>query len=118
MSGLDTEPGATVFQVFAATYDKVHEPIFAKIDFDVDVDARRATLKVPGIIDARGEPIRNPVTGDEHRVRINLPHGFEYTVQPRLVENLHGSEDVQTLLSRHLDQRFPSEGRFTILSRQ
>jgi hypothetical protein len=57
MSGLDTEPGATVFQVFAATYDKVHEPIFAKIDFDVDVDARRATLKVPGIIDARGEPI-------------------------------------------------------------
>jgi len=80
MSGLDTEPGATVFQVFAATYDKVHEPIFAKIDFDVDVDARRATLKVPGIIDARGESIRNPVTGDEHRVRINLPHGFEYTV--------------------------------------
>jgi len=24
--------------------------------------------------------------------------------QPRLVEDLHGSEDVQTLLSRHLDQ--------------
>jgi len=42
----------------------------------------------------------------------------EASLQPRLVENLHGSEDVQTLLSRHLDQRFPSEGRFTILSRQ
>src|SRR6516165_1378617 len=28
----------------------------------------------------------------------------EATLQPRLVEDLHGSEDVQTLLSRHLDQ--------------
>ena len=28
----------------------------------------------------------------------------EASLQPRLVEDLHGSEDVQTLLSRHLDQ--------------
>jgi hypothetical protein len=28
----------------------------------------------------------------------------EASLQPRLVENLHSSEDVQTLLSRHLDQ--------------
>jgi len=80
MSGLDTEPGATIFQVFAATFDKVHDPIFVKIDFDLDVDSRRATLKVPGIIETRAEPIQNPVTGEEHRVCINLPHGFEYTV--------------------------------------
>ena len=26
------------------------------------------------------------------------------SLQPRLVEDLHGSEDLQTLLSRHLDQ--------------
>jgi hypothetical protein len=80
MSGLDTEPGATIFNVFSTTYERVHDPIFAKIDFDVDVDDRRATLKVPAVIEARGEPIRNPVTGDEHHVRINLPRGFEYTV--------------------------------------
>ena len=35
-------------------------------------------VALPGWIDARGEPIRNPVTGEEHRARINLPHGFEY----------------------------------------
>ena len=29
MSGLDTEPGATFFNVFASTMEKVHEPIFA-----------------------------------------------------------------------------------------
>ena len=28
----------------------------------------------------------------------------EVSLQPRLVEDLHSSEDVQTLLSRHLDQ--------------
>jgi hypothetical protein len=27
-----------------------------------------------------GEPLRNPVTGTEHRVRIDLPHGFEFTI--------------------------------------
>ena len=70
LSGLDTEPGATIFQVFSTTYERVHDPIFAKIDFDVDVEGRRATLKVPAVIEARGEPIRNPVTGDEHHVRI------------------------------------------------
>ena len=26
------------------------------------------------------EPIRNPVTGEEHRATIGLPHGFEYTI--------------------------------------
>lgn len=80
MSGQDTKPGATIFQVFSAVIEKFHAPVFARIEFDVDVDGRRASLKVPGTIDARGEPIRNPVTGDEHRARIELPNGFEFTV--------------------------------------
>jgi hypothetical protein len=80
MSGEDTEPGATLFQVFSATWEKVHDPVFAKIDFETDVDGRRAHVRVPGYIDARGEPILNPVTGAEHRARINLPSGFEYSI--------------------------------------
>jgi hypothetical protein len=78
LSGQDTEPGATMFNVFAATLAKVHDPIFSKIDFEVDVDGRRARLVVPGIVEGRGEPIKNPVTGAEHRVRIDMPNGFEY----------------------------------------
>ena len=78
MSGLDTVPGATFFQVFATTYEKVENPVFAPIELAVDIDGRRASLRVEGWIDARGEPIANPVTGEEHRARINLPHGFEY----------------------------------------
>lgn len=80
MSGLDTTPGATFFQVFAATFARVHDPVFAPIDLRVDVDGRSARLSVPGWIDARGEPIVNPVTGEEHRARIALPEGFEYDV--------------------------------------
>jgi hypothetical protein len=78
MSGLDTEPGATFFQVFSTTFEKVHDPVFAKVDMDVDVNGRLARLNVPGWVEARGEPIRNPITNEEHRARINLPHGFEY----------------------------------------
>jgi hypothetical protein len=78
MSGLDTVPGATFFQVFSTTFETVHDPVFAPIDLAVDVDGRRARLEVPGWIEARGEPITNPVTGEEHRARINLPQGFEY----------------------------------------
>jgi hypothetical protein len=80
VSGQDTKPGSTVFSVFASTMEKVHDPVFASIDFEVDVDARRAKLIVPGITEGRGEPIVNPVTGHEHRARIDLPDGFEYTL--------------------------------------
>jgi len=80
VGGQDTEPGATVFQVFSTTIEKVHPPIFAPIEFDVDVDSRKARLVVPGVTEGRGEPIVNPVTGKEHRVRIDLTEGFEYTL--------------------------------------
>lgn len=78
MSGQDTQPGATIFQVFSTTFEKVHDPVFSKIDFDVDVDRRMARLNVPELIESRGEPIATPVTGKAQRARINLPDGFEY----------------------------------------
>jgi len=78
MSGQDTDPMATIFAVFATTYEKVYDPIFAPIEFEVDVDARRARCVVRGVAQVAGEPIKNPVTGSEHRVRIDIPHGFEY----------------------------------------
>src|SRR5215216_2744543 len=80
LSGQDTEPGATVWQVFSTTLERVHEPIFRRIEFQVDVDGRTARVLVPGLIEARGEPILNPVTRAEHRVRIDIPKGFEYSL--------------------------------------
>jgi hypothetical protein len=80
MSGRDTEPFATMFSVFASTMEKVFDPVFTPIEFDVDVDARRGKVRAEGVFELQGEPIRNPVTGAEHRARIDLPHGFEYEI--------------------------------------
>jgi hypothetical protein len=80
MSGQDTDPFATVFAVFASTIETMHEPVFAPIDFEVDVTGRRGKLSVPGYVEMSGEPIRNPVTGAEARAQICLPEGFEYEV--------------------------------------
>ena len=78
ITGQDTEPGATVFNVFASTFEKLHDPIFAPFEFQVDIAERKARLVVPGITEGRGEPILNPVTGAAHRVRIDMVGGFEY----------------------------------------
>jgi len=80
MSGEETEEMATMWWVFSAMSPNKLEPLFVPIDFEVDVEARRARLEIPGLLEAFGEPIRNPVTGAEHRARIDLPHGFEYRI--------------------------------------
>lgn len=80
LSGEDTEPGKTVWNVFASTMDRVHDPVFAPIDISIDVDARRGRATAGSLIEMSAEPIRNPVTGAEHRARIDLPDGFEYTL--------------------------------------
>ena len=80
LGGAETEEGATVWNVFAATLDEVFEPAFEIVDIQIDVDARVGRVNVDGYAHSSCEPIRNPVTGEEHRARINLPDGFEYTV--------------------------------------
>jgi hypothetical protein len=56
------------------------EPLFLPIEFAIDVEARRGHIRVPGIIETVGEPIRNPMTGAEHRARIQMPEGVEFRV--------------------------------------
>lgn len=80
IAGEHTDPGATIFNVFAATFDKFHDPIFAPIDFECDIEARTGRVSVPNVIDVSCAPITNPVTGDTHRIRIDIPKGFEYTI--------------------------------------
>jgi hypothetical protein len=80
MSGHDTDPFATVFAVFASTITTFHEPVFAPIEFEVDVAGRQGRLSIPGYVEMTGQPIRNPVTGAESRAQIVLPDGFEYEV--------------------------------------
>jgi hypothetical protein len=80
MTGQETEEMATIWWVLMAMCPTKLEPLFRRIEFAVDVEARRGRVSVPGLLELVGEPIRNPVTGAEHRARIDLPNGFEYRV--------------------------------------
>jgi hypothetical protein len=70
--------GCTFFEIFASVVSQVLDPVYARIELSTDRDKRVAELKVPGLGQFRVEPIRNPVTGEEHRAIIQLPNGFEY----------------------------------------
>ena len=78
LSGGETEPGATIFSVFATVIDHMHEPAFLPILFEADRERRVGRVSVAGVIETKVDPIRNPITGDEHRARVALPNGFEY----------------------------------------
>ncbi len=78
MSGEETEPGATIFNVFSATYSEVHTPMFKPIVVDADLATRTGRIDVEGVVDVRLEPIRNPITGAVVSPRISLPDGFEW----------------------------------------
>ena len=80
VTGEDTEEMATMWWIFTAMCSKKHPTQYRKITTDIDVDKRVGTVKVDGILDIMGEPIKNPVTGAEHRARIDLPNGFEYKI--------------------------------------
>jgi hypothetical protein len=58
--------------------DTVHETLVRPIEFDVDVDARTARVAIPGLLESVGRPIVSPATGQEHRVRIDIPNGIEF----------------------------------------
>lgn len=80
MSGEDTEPMATMWFVYSAMSPNKLAPLTKPIDLKIDVEGRLGRISVPGVFETQGEPIRNPVTGDIHRARIDLPHGFEYEI--------------------------------------
>jgi hypothetical protein len=49
------------------------------IELSLDVENRRASVHVPGIVDGVVGPILNQVNGNPTRARLTLPNGFEFT---------------------------------------
>ncbi len=35
-------------------------------------------MNIPGVLESTGRPIASPVSGDPHRVRIDIPNGIEF----------------------------------------
>ncbi|CAM4134842.1 DUF1326 domain-containing protein [Roseateles saccharophilus] len=113
MSGQETEPFATMFSVFATTLEQVFEPIVTTIDYEVDVDARRGKVRAAGVFELEGQPIRNPVSGQEHRARIDLPHGFEY----ELAEVGSGTSRSQGAIALELKDSYAQFARLHLNNR-
>ncbi len=78
LHGGETDEAATHWWVYHAMSSKVHEPLIKPINFEVDVAARTARVEIPGVLESTGRPIKSPATGDEHRVRIDIPSGIEF----------------------------------------
>jgi len=77
--GRDTEPGTLVLQVFSTTVTRFLPTVYARIDLSIDIEARTASLHVPGVCESTAAPIRNKKTGAPQRARVTLPAGFEFT---------------------------------------
>jgi hypothetical protein len=80
MTGEDTEEMATMWWVFSAMAPTKLETLYKPLEFEMDMETRTGRIRVPGVFETDASPITNPVTGAEHRARINLPHGFEFRI--------------------------------------
>ncbi len=80
MTGGDTDDVATMWWVFSAMCPTKLVTLYKAIELEIDVDNRVGRAVVPGIFELVAEPIRNPVTGAAHRIRIDQPYGFEYEI--------------------------------------
>lgn len=68
----------TLFQIVSMIVTKIHDPVFAPFEFSFDKEGRVAKLVARGVLETDVEPIKNPVTGDPHRIQVVMPEGFEH----------------------------------------
>jgi hypothetical protein len=77
LSGQNSAEG-TLFHIFSQIVTTMHDPIFAPVEFRFDKTKRTAQLVIPGVLETEVEPIKNPATGADHRIRVVMPEGFEH----------------------------------------
>jgi len=78
--GEEAVEASNIWWVFHTMAENVLETLVRPIRFEVDIDARRGLIEIPGLLRCEGEPIRNPHDGGEHRVQIRCPEGIEFEV--------------------------------------
>jgi predicted metal-binding membrane protein len=62
------------------------------------------------VFETTAEPIKNPVTGADHRVRIDLPHGFEYSIAEIGAGTTYGQGVIELDRSRDSYAQFAEAG--------
>lgn len=70
--------GGTWFEVLASVVSTILDPQFVPIQFNFDLKARKAHVKLGDDVETTTEPIKNVATGDEHHILVDMPNGMEY----------------------------------------
>jgi hypothetical protein len=80
ISGGACEPLSNLFAVFASTCSEVCETLFLPIDLEADLDARTASVSIPGIMTSTGRPIINEFNRQPFHIALARSSGsFEFT---------------------------------------
>jgi hypothetical protein len=108
LSGEDQKAG-TMFQIFSTIIETIKDPQFSNITFEWDQAKRTARIEVPGIVRATSEPIRNPVTNEEHRMLTVLPNGWVFHEAESAAGFAKGIGAKPRFSRRSADQECPSD---------
>ena len=95
ITGEDTEELATIFWVVNNMTTIRHETLYLPVTIEADIKARRGLVVVDGVFELNVEPIKNPVTGAEHRARIEIPDGFEFTIAEMASGNVKTQSGIE-----------------------
>ncbi|HSM39237.1 MAG TPA: DUF1326 domain-containing protein [Afifellaceae bacterium] len=80
VSGDACEPLSNFFSVFASTCSEFCKTLFLPIHLEADLDARSATVEIPGVLKSSGRPKINEFNGQPFHIALARPSGsFEFT---------------------------------------
>ncbi len=97
------EPGSNHFSVFGSTCSEVLDALYLPIEYEIDIEARTARLRIPGLIDTVGSPLINEFDGEEFHIALARTAGsFEFTY----AELGQGTATVTGPLAMELDKTY------------
>ena len=94
LSGTHSAEG-TLFHIFSLIVTTIHDPVFAPFEFSFDKNGRMARLVAKGVLETNVEPIKNPVSGLPHRIRVVMPEGFEHREAEVASANIHSTGAIK-----------------------
>jgi hypothetical protein len=65
--------GGMPWEVFGPSYEVVG---LLRKRITIEGSGRKSTLRVEGVGEGRSDTLKNPVTGEDHQVNVDLPQGF------------------------------------------
>ena len=86
---------ATICWVINEMTSTRYPTLFKRVLVEADVDARTRMVMVEDVFELKVEPIKNPGSGEPHRVRIDIPNGFEFT----MAEMASGTTKTQRIIN-------------------